>query len=680
MNQSVRRLRQTCLTLGLAASAACVSGQTNEPIHREAPSPTRATNNHGDRGPLIVVPPISPRMLVPAPPHSTRGFSPEVQFEPAASATVAPPPLSGGTLLIMRDGRTAVASDPDRDRLWVVDVLGEQVTAEVALSPGDEPGRLTEDGAGRVHVALRRGGALVSFTPGVAGGGLERRPVCPSPRGVAFQSSTQQVHVACAGGELVSLPAGGGPSTRTLQLEDDLRDVVVARQGGSERLVVTRFRRAEALVLSLEGRIEERLRPADALNLSRRSSVSRPAHTRFVPTVAWRAVAGPDGTLLMAHQRSFNGEVGASDHSGYGGVGGCDSIVQSVVSSLRLGAASPPLEPAPAMAATVLPVDLALSPDGQRVAVLSAGTSRLAGRTSKVMVSAPATLAEASASSPDCVHASVSSWPQMESVQADTWSDVPGEAVVASNVAGQGMALAFDGRGEVVVQTRAPATLRIPRTGKVIALGAAQPRDTGYTVFHAATFGNMACAACHPEAMEDGHTWNFVGLGPRRTQFLRVGLAQTAPFHWDGSLATLPALMDDVFTGRMMGAKLDEFQVAALGSWLDRLPRPPARRAPADAAVTRGKALFESASVGCATCHKGPQLTDNLTHDVGTGAMLQTPSLVGVSWHPPLMHDGCASTLLGRFAPSCGGDDRHGVISRLGVAEIGDLIAYLESL
>src|SRR5258707_536707 len=86
-----------------------------------------------------------------------------------------------------------------------------------ARRPGDEPGRLVEDATGLVHVALRRGGAIVSLDPktGVLGA---RRAVCSAPRGIAFEVGAGLLHVACAGGELVSLPAAGGDPTRTLTL------------------------------------------------------------------------------------------------------------------------------------------------------------------------------------------------------------------------------------------------------------------------------------------------------------------------------------------------------------------------------------------------------------------------------------------------------------------------------
>ena len=98
------------------------------------------------------------------------------------------------------------------------------------LQPGDEPGRVVEDGAGRVDVVLRRGGAVATIDPKSATVAA-RRAVCSAPRGIAYQAATdqltEQLQVACAGGELVALPAAGGAATRTVMLDRDLRDVVV---------------------------------------------------------------------------------------------------------------------------------------------------------------------------------------------------------------------------------------------------------------------------------------------------------------------------------------------------------------------------------------------------------------------------------------------------------------------
>ena len=138
-------------------------------------------------------------------------------FGPTIKATVPPPAISGGTLRILPDGHTAVAADPDRDQVYVVDLTKRVVTATFKLSPGDEPGRVVIDGVGRAHVALRRGGALVSFDPRLAPSGqtLLRREVCAAPRGLAYDKGMDLVHVACSDGQLVSLPAAGGAAVRT---------------------------------------------------------------------------------------------------------------------------------------------------------------------------------------------------------------------------------------------------------------------------------------------------------------------------------------------------------------------------------------------------------------------------------------------------------------------------------
>src|SRR5580704_772700 len=56
-----------------------------------------------------------------------------------------PPAISGGTLLVLRDGVTAVASDPDRDAIYVVNLSTSTLTQTFSLAPGDEPGRVVED-------------------------------------------------------------------------------------------------------------------------------------------------------------------------------------------------------------------------------------------------------------------------------------------------------------------------------------------------------------------------------------------------------------------------------------------------------------------------------------------------------------------------------------------------------
>jgi hypothetical protein len=132
----------------------------------------------------------------------------------------------------------------------------------------------------------------------------------------------------------------------------------------------------------------------------------------------------------------------------------------------------------------------------------------------------------------------------------------------------------------------------------------------------------------------------------------------------------------------MSGVTVAGDQMDALSGWVDRVPalKPSLRGGHDDAAVARGKALFDSAAVGCVTCHAGSDFTNGSNYDVGTGGTFQVPQLHSLAARAPFMHDGCAATLADRFGTKCGGDQRHGNTAQLGAAEIGDLIAYLESL
>ncbi len=204
----------------------------------------------------------------------------------------------------------------------------------------------------------------------------------------------------------------------------------------------------------------------------------------------------------------------------------------------------------------------------------------------------------------------------------------------------------------------------------------------GSATFHTSWTG-VACASCHPEGREDGHTWRFDGLGLRRSQSLAGGVMHRAPFHWRGEFPDFPALVNDVLVGRMTGDAPNVLQVQEFARWLDSLPAPAASPTGTAAQIGHGKTLFESPDVGCTTCHAGPYLTNDQRVDVGTGNSFQVPSLVGVSARAPFFHDGCAKTLQDRFDPakaSCNGGDRHGHTSQLSADDVRDLIAYLETL
>jgi hypothetical protein len=623
-------------------------------------------------------------------------------------AVEAPPAISGGTLRVLADGKTVVAADPDRDRVYVVDLTTRQVKSTIMLQKGDEPGRVVADAAGHVHVALRQGGALVTIDP-TAGTVLARREVCAAPRGVGYDAVTDLLHVACADGQLVSFKAAGGDAVRKLQLPGDLRDVVV--DGG--RLKVSRFKSAELLTVEADGQMSKRT------TLPGFRSFAARGNDLYTPGIAWRTVELPSGGVAMLHQRGFEPEIQPA-FGGYGGFSECDAIVHTAVSTI---AADGTKKTGPALAGMVLAVDMAVSSDGGRVAMISAGNatnSDVEGgepRLPRVFVTSmtDATDQEVGCRS-DGTHApcmplggfstgvagatgsadateepgvmtgsgganggaAPPTNPQVPTT-CDTMGISPPVDVNVPQVVGEPIAVAFAADDRVVVQSRQPAVLSFPG-GAPITLSAESRSDTGHALFHANAGGSIACASCHPEGNEDGRVWTFACEGPRRTQSLQVGLKGTEPFHWTGNERDFSMLVRDVFVGRMAGPELLLDQVDATLHWIDAQPR--LKHAPKidSAAVARGRALFEDPrGAACASCHAGPLLTNNLSVDVGTGGTFQVPSLVGVGSRGPFMHDGCAKTLRDRFG-ACGGGDKHGVTSKLTSAELDDMLAYLDSI
>jgi hypothetical protein len=240
------------------------------------------------------------------------------RFGSNVAQPVAPPAISGGTLRILHHGYMAVAADPDRDRVYIVDLNARTVTTLV-LTPGDEPGRVVEDAAGRVHVALRRGGAIVSINVD-SGTITDRRAVCAAPRGIAYDRASDLLHVACSEGALVSLPASGGPAVRTVSLPSDVRDVAV----DGPRLRVSRFRAADLLTVEADGSVSGTVATGGWRWAAARGG------QEYTAGIAWKMAEMPTGGVMMLHQRGVTEEVHPVV-GGYGGPDSCSSIVHPAV-------------------------------------------------------------------------------------------------------------------------------------------------------------------------------------------------------------------------------------------------------------------------------------------------------------------------------------------------------------
>jgi mono/diheme cytochrome c family protein len=587
------------------------------------------------------------------------------RLAPGRDAASPPPAISGGTLAVQPDGRVAVAADPDRDAVYVIDT-SQLLARSLALPAGSEPGRVVLDDRGRAHVALRSAGAIARID--LTSASVEKtQPVCQFPRGLAYDAARASVWVACADGPLVQLDSSTYSERSRSIVARDLRDVLVSDSG---TVLVSRYRSAELLRVGADGSLESRAAPP-SLNIP--VSTDDQSHS---PELAWRTINGPGGVPWMLHQRAQNGEVQLPPLGDYGG-NLCERIMQPGLT--RFDAAGLPDSSIRLPRSLVLGVDLASTWDGSWFAVADPSEYLPAEPTIRLLSGAQlAKDAIGRGEDKTWTHQDLCEIPPTPSLVAD----------------GQATSVAFDRAGLLYVLSREPAKLEIFDLSNIgdapasdillapahtIALDPRSVRDAGHELFHSATASGLSCASCHGEALDDGHVWRFLALGSRRTQNIRGGILQTLPLHWDGDMPDVSALMANVWSDRMHGIALNSTFQDALGSWLDR--QPALRLNATDAAAAqRGQQLFESSDLACATCHSGPAFTNNQNADVGTGAAFQVPSLRGLGLRAPYMHDGCAQTLADRFTQPCGGDERHGHTSQLSGDQQRDLIAYLDTL
>jgi YVTN family beta-propeller protein len=233
--------------------------------------------------------------------------------------------------------------------------------------------------------------------------------------------------------------------------------------------------------------------------------------------------------------------------------------------------------------------------------------------------------------------------------------------------------------------------------------------------------GGVACESCHLEAGSDGNVWQFT-LGPRKTPSLLGRRVQdTAPYHWDGTETDFSDFFAETVVVRMGGLGVSGEQSSQLQTYMQGLQTPdnPFQQTGGGltAAQSRGQALF-AGKAACIACHTGSDFTDNQFHDVGTFVSVNpngepddlcrltpgdgicigtgpvgqpptanpantahgfnTPSLLGVVWAAPYLHDGSAATLTDRIVNNPG--NVHGNTNALTSDEVSDLVSYLQTL
>ncbi len=589
------------------------------------------------------------------PPPPTPGPPPRPDFGTTITQDVAPPPLGAASIIVASDGTTAVVTDPDRDRVVTVDLATKKIR-EVPLEAGDEPGRIVEDGDKRAHVVLGRAGAVATIDLATAKL-LERRTVCPAPQGIARDGAS--LFIACAGGEIVTLPVAGAEPAKVLaRVDRDLRDIVVS----GDTLLVSRLRSAEVLLIA----------KTDGALLSR--GIRAPVETtglegnRLEPSVGWRLIRSASGGAVLVHQMAEAALVDAEQPQAYAGLDPCGGPVRTSVTRFEPSASGAlAVAPGAFLGDAVVPVDIARAPDGVHWAAIAAGNGHNRSFSQVHLLTGLG---------PD------GTCTMQPSSHTDGFARIP-----TGDPPGQAVAVTFTPSSELVVFTREPAAVhrrslagffQPPVAWETIALPGPSREDTGHAIFHSNTGGRVACASCHPGGGDDGRVWKL-STGARRTQSLQGTLEGTAPYHWAGDVPGIEAVATDVFAKKMGGQVLDAGQVGALQAWVTRIPAAHVSP-PLDAdASARGKALFEDATVGCSGCHSGPKLTNNASVDVGTGGTFQVPSLLGLALRAPYLHDGRATTLQSGFGPN-GAGDSHGKTSLLSPSQLTDLVIYLDTL
>jgi DNA-binding beta-propeller fold protein YncE/mono/diheme cytochrome c family protein len=218
---------------------------------------------------------------------------------------------------------------------------------------------------------------------------------------------------------------------------------------------------------------------------------------------------------------------------------------------------------------------------------------------------------------------------------------------------------------------------------ELVASAMSEKVHQGYVLFHAAQpavsqRGAMACSSCHPDNRTDGLSWR-IDKQELQTPLLAGRIVGTHPFKWDGGDKDLTTSLTGTMK-RLGGRGLDKTQTEALAAYLEALPKPitPSRD---KTMVARGEKLFDSAELGCRTCHDGQQFTDQDVHKFTSVTLpdADTPSLLGLAASAPYYHDGSAATLESLLR------DRarvHGMAetSKLNDSQVADLVAFLESL
>jgi YVTN family beta-propeller protein len=633
-----------------------------------------------------------------------------------------------GALAISADGTRLYVADADNNQLLIVDPSTRTVAKTVAV--GKEPTRVVVAADGRVFVSNSQDRSVSVIDP-KTGAETKRIAVGTEPTGMAFTADGKTLLVANRTNATVSVVDVPSLAVRsTIPTEADPSGVAVLPDG---RVYVTHVRSGNVSILDKQTFTVSGSFPMTVPLSTAIVSQPRQPEQPITPVVTF------NGHVLIPHSESdvslidtTTPDVPTPDKGGGGAAyaGGSDGFnfrppvvapaiatidpnTNTVLAGTETGAADVKAGDAIVPATILTSNGSALA--GPSAAVIDPGGKFLyvVHLNSNNVAIIPLTMSEPTNSSSGPI-------PPQEATKR---AALPGGSnvmqLISVGAGPTGIALPREGGKGYVYNSFDHTISVIARTGNgdevkqtdVFRVGTTSltpEQDLGRRLFFSAAdtrmtstaAGGVACASCHPGGREDGRTWQFTE-GPRNTPTLAGRhLGTTAPYHWDGALATMHDF-NAVITKRMGGAGDGSSNIASLDgsaltdtdfnamlSFLDGQAAPdnPFRDAAKPEAVANGKALFEG-KANCASCHNASSnFTDNGFHSVGTvglsetfaGGLVNTPTLHNLFATAPYLHDGSKATLRDRVRDDANG--QHGHTSDLTPAEVDDLVTYLQTL
>lgn len=582
------------------------------------------------------------------------------------SSTVVPLSLFAGSssshLDLSADGRWLACANRDNGTVSIVDLEARRTVREIEV--GHKPEAVTFLGKTHNLACTLYADDQVAFVNVDTGEVLGKVDVFDEPYGAVSNADGSSVFVTLEyPGQVLEIDAATRKVTRTIPAGAFLRGLAISSD--NQRLYVTEYLTGSVLAIDAKsGSVADRWAGAPSENIARQVVLHPTRPKAYVPHIRSRTNVNRGEGSVVPFVTVIDTEPGEGKR--------------------RMPI---PMDSFYSVFVVANPWEVAISPDGKQLAAVFAGTDDM----------------------------------YVCDILDDNYREIAYKRVVklghnprAVKYSADGkliyVANALDFNVSVVDAGRLETVAKIPVCENPLGEEILQGKILFYTALQPMVGRRwISCSSCHPDGDGDGRTWqNPEGL--RNTTAL-FGMAWTHPIHWSADRDEVQDFEHTVRSDLMQGGGLIKGSVhPALGEpnkgiskMLDalaaysnshRAPISPHAKQGLSPAAQRGKELFFSKEIGCATCHSGPYYTDSVPvkpyklHDVGTGnddpsekmgPKYDTPTLLNVYRTAPYLHHGKALTLEDVLTKE-NHNDRHGKTSHLKREQVGDLVEFLKAL